>query len=133
MNKVILCGRMTKDPDIKNGNEQTIARFTLAVDRKVRKGDEKKADYISCVAFGNIATVVSNYCKKGTGINIEGKIQTGSYKNKEGNTVYTTDVIIDNLEFPLSNSNNNNTNTQSTSNDGFMNIADGVEEELPFN
>lgn len=136
MNKVFLSGRLTKDPDVRNGNETTITKFTLAVDRKIKKGEEKKADFINCTVFGNLANVVSNYCKKGTGVNIDGRLQTGSYKNKDGVTVYTTDVIVDNLEFPLSNkdtSNNNNSNTEQNANDSFMNIPNGYEEELPFN
>ena len=135
MNKVLLCGRLSKDPDIRTSGDMAIAKFSLAVDRKVKKGEEKKADFINCTAFGAQASFVEKYFHKGDGMTIEGKIQTGSYKNKEGHTVYTTDVICDAIEFPIGgkSSSNNNSNNTSASNDGFMNIPEGFQEELPFN
>ena len=141
MNKVILTGRMIKDPEMRVSGETAIAKFTLAVDRKTKKGAEKKADFITCTAFGNQATFIEKYFKKGDGIDIEGRIQTGSYKNKEGATVYTTDVIVDSVEFPLTNKSNGGSNRSNEEpkaapkqdDDGFMNIPDGIDTELPFN
>lgn len=95
MNRAVLMGRLTKDPDIRTNGETTIARFTLAVDR--RKRDE--ADFISCVAFNKLAEFSQKYLKQGTKICAEGRIQTGSYTNRDGQKVYTTDVILDGIEF----------------------------------
>lgn len=147
MNKVILMGRLTRDPDIRytQGNEpMAIARYTLAVDRKVRKENEANADFISCVAFGKNAEFAERYLRQGTKIVVEGRIQTGSYTNKDGYKVYTTDVVVENTEFAESKASGSSTEGSSRSNmappsdgpapDGFMNIPDGVEDEgLPFN
>ena len=103
MNKVILMGRLTKDPDVRYGgqqNDKAVAKFSLAVDRKFkREGDEQTADFISCVAFGKTAEFLEKYAGKGSKFVIEGRIQTGSYTNKDGNKVYTTDVVVENVEF----------------------------------
>ncbi len=137
MNKVILAGRLSKDPDIRTAGETTVARFSLAVGRKYKKDEEREADFISCVAFGNQATFIEKYFKKGDAMTLDGHIQTGSFKNKDGQTVYTTDVIIDSVEFALggknSNNNSNTTSSKSSANDGFMNVPEGIEDELPFN
>lgn len=145
MNKVILCGRLTRDPEVRysQGENQTaIARYTLAVDRRYQtaRGDEQTADFISCVVFGRGAEFAENYLRQGTKIIAEGRIQTGSYTNKDGNKVYTTDVVVENQEFAESkaaaaknNGGDAPTKPQaSASEDGFMNIPDGLEEELPF-
>ena len=133
MNKVWLAGRLTKDPEFRTSGDMAIAKFSLAVDRKIKKGEEKKADFINCTAFSNQASFIEKFFHKGDGIVIEGKIQTGSYKNKEGQTVYTTDVIVDAAEFPIGGkSNSGNTNNATSNNDDFMNIPAGIEEELPF-
>lgn len=140
MNKVILMGRLVKDPDVRytQGQEQLcIARYTLAVDRKFKKEGQQSADFISCVAFGKAGEFAERYFHKGTKIVIEGRIQTGSYE-KDGQKVYTTDIAIESQEFAESkNSTQNNTqNAQkqpSPVGDGFMNIPDGLDEELPFN
>ena len=144
MNKVILCGRLTRDPEVRysQGENQTaIARYTLAVDRRYkRQGDEQTADFINCVVFGKGAEFAENYLRQGTKIIAEGRIQTGSYTNKDGNKVYTTDVVVENQEFAESkaaaaknNGGDAPTKPQaSASEDGFMNIPDGLEEELPF-
>ena len=131
MNRVMLSGRLTKDVEIRTSVDLSIAKFSLAVDRKVKKGEEKKADFINCTCFGNQATFVEKYFHKGDGINIEGRIQTGSYKNKDGNTVYTTDVICDSVEFPLSNKSAAKSEAKQD-NDGFENIPDDI-DSLPFN
>ena len=132
MNRVVLCGRLTKDPEIRTSGDMEIAKFSLAVDRRVKKGEERKADFISCTAFGNQASFIEKYFHKGDGATLEGHIQTGSFKNKENQTIYTTDVIVDAIEFPLGKNGSNN-ESASNNNDGFMNIPEGIEEELPFN
>lgn len=138
MNKVILIGRIVRDTEVRYGganNAVAIARYTLAVDRKYKKDGEQTADFINCVAFGKLAEFAEKYLKKGTKIAVTGRIQTGSYKNKEGNTVYTTDVVVEEQEFCESKSNNqqNAQGNNQQSNDGFMNIPDDVDNELPFN
>ena len=150
MNKVILMGRLTRDPDVKytaGDNPMAIARYTLAVDRRFKRENEATADFISCVAFGKAAEFAERYFRQGIRIVVSGRIQTGSYTNRDGNKVYTTDVVVEEQEFAESKNNaagNNNAqdNTaagQQSGNqgvsvdaDGFMNIPDGIEEELPF-
>ena len=144
-------GRLTRDPEIRysSGENQTaIARYTLAVDRRFkRQGDDQSADFINCVVFGRGAEFAENYLHQGTKIAVTGRIQTGSYTNKEGNRVYTTDVVVEEQEFAESkaaaaNSNGNRDGHQQapsrpeptqTPGDGFMNIPDAIEEALPFN
>ena len=102
MNKVILMGRLTRDPDIRysqNDSQVSVARFTLAVDRRFKRDSEQTADFISCVAFGRTAEFFRDYMKQGTKVCVEGRIQTGSYTNKNGDTVYTTDVVANRVEF----------------------------------
>lgn len=137
MNKTILCGRLTRDPEIKysaGAEPMCIARFTLAVDRRKKQDDGQNADFISCVAFGSHGEFFEKYCKQGTKMLIEGHIQTGSYTNKDGRKVYTTDVVVESQEFAESKgSSAPAANISTSSSDGFMNIPDGIEEELPFN
>lgn len=141
MNKVILSGRLTRDPEIRYSqgeNAMAVARFTLAIDRRIkREGNEQTADFISCVAFGKTAEVAEKYCKQGTKLMIEGRWQTGSYTNKDGNKVYTNDCMVENLEFAESKAASQGDSSRPappTDSDGFMNIPDGVEDEgLPFN
>ena len=102
MNKVILMGRLTRDPDIRasqNENSVSVARFTVAVDRRFKRDGDQSADFISCVAFGKTAEFIERYTKQGTKLCLEGRIQTGSYNNKDGQKVYTTDVVVENVEF----------------------------------
>ena len=136
MNKCMLIGRLTRDPEIKTSGETSIARFTLAVERRFkREGDQQTADFISCVAFGKTAEFVEKYARKGTKFALEGRIQTGSYTNKEGQKVYTTDVIVEQLEFAESKSSSEGKQTTSstnTQNDDFMKVPDSIDEELPF-
>lgn len=135
MNIVVLTGRITKDPEIRytQSNEpMAIARFTLAVDRRYKKDGEQSADFISCVAFGKRAEFLEKYGKKGTKFNLDGSIQTGSYTNKDGQKVYTTDVIVNNIEFGESKGTSAPQSAPQVDADGFMNIPDGL-EELPFN
>ena len=142
MNKVILMGRLTRDPEIRYSQGErsmAIARYTLAVDRKFKKDGEQSADFISCVAFGRNGEFVEKYLHQGTKILVEGRIQTGSYTNKDGQKVYTTDVVIEECEFAESKSSSigetqGRPTPEQANADGFINIPDGVEDEgLPFN
>lgn len=128
MNKTILIGRLTRDPDIRytNGDKPVcIARYTLAVDRRVKKEGENNADFIPCVAFGKSGEFAEKYLKKGTKIAVTGRIQTGSYTNRDGQKVFTTDIVIEEQEFCESKRSEERTDT-----DGFMNIPDGIEDEM---
>lgn len=146
MNKVILIGRLTRDPEVRysQGEQSTaVARYTLAVDRRFRReGDQQTADFIGCVAFGRQGEFAEKYLRKGIKIAITGRIQTGSYTNRDGQKVYTTDVVVEEQEFAESKAASENnggfvpTDRPSPSvaaGDGFMNIPDGIDEELPFN
>ncbi len=156
MNKVILMGRLTRDPEVRysqGDNPLAIARYTLAVDRRQSRsnnGDEQTADFINCVAFGRTGEFAERYLHKGTKIAVTGRIQTGSYTNKDGVKVYTTEVVVEDHEFCESRNaasndggfgggfnggyaGGNNAPTPSGVGDGFMNIPDGIDEELPFN
>ena len=142
MNKVILMGRLTRDAEIRysqGDNSLAIARFSLAVDRRHKKdGEEQTADFISCVAFGKTGEFLEKFGHKGTKFVIEGRIQTGSYTNKDGQKVYTTDVVVESVEFAESKSAASGNAAPApapnqAAGDGFMNIPDGLDEELPFN
>ena len=152
MNKVVLMGRLTRDPDVRYSqgeNATAVARFTLAVDRRFarRDGDQSQtADFIGCVAFGKTAEFVERYFRQGMRMTMSGRIQTGSYTNRDGQKVYTTDVVAEEVEFAESkNANGGNGGGDnggfrpaaapipSAAADGFMNIPDGIDEELPFN
>lgn len=152
MNKVILMGRLTRDPEVRYSqgeNATAIARYTVAVDRRFnRNGDENSADFIGCVAFGRSAEFAERYLHKGTKVLVTGRIQTGSYVNKDGVKVYTTDVVVEDQEFAESKNSAGNSDggytgggysnaparpQPSAAADGFMNIPDGIDEELPFN
>ena len=137
MNKVILMGRLTRDPDVRwtQGPEQSaVARYTLAVDRRFQKEGGATADFIGCVAFGRSAEFAEKYFHKGIRIVITGRIQTGSYTNRDGQKVYTTDVVVEEQEFAESKTAGQiaQQNPAPVSEDGFMEIPDGLEEELPF-
>ena len=146
MNKVILMGRLTRDPEIRysQGEQSTaVARYTIAVDRRFRRdGDQQTADFINCVAFGRQGEFAEKYFRKGIKIAITGRIQTGSYTNKDGQRVYTTDVVAENVEFAESkNASGGGDNSgftpsdrpspSSAAGDGFMNIPDGIDEKTP--
>lgn len=149
MNKAILIGRLTRDPEVRYSqgeNSTAVARFTLAVDRRFKKpGETQDADFIGCVAFGKQAEFVERYFKQGMKMVAVGRIQTGSYTNKDGVKVYTTDVVAEEIEFAESKGSNGDSGSQggfhrdfkpepsSAMGDGFMNIPDGIDEELPFN
>lgn len=143
MNKVILMGRLTRDPDVRytSGENQTcVARYTLAVDRRFKREGEQSADFISCVVFGKGAEFADKYLRQGTKIAITGRIQTGNYTGKDGQKVYTTDVVVEEQEFAESKGTSGNNQatpakaTQAPSADNFVNIPDGIDDsELPFN
>ena len=137
MNKVILIGRLTRDPEVRYSqgeNATAIARYSLAVDRKFKREGELDADFINCVAFGKNGEFAEKYLHKGMKIAVTGRIQTGSYTDREtGKTVYTTDIVVEEHEFCESKGNNAQQTSPQTSGDGFMNIPDGLDEELPFN
>ena len=140
MNKVILVGRLAKDVDVRytqGEKPMCIARGTLAVDRRgAKKEGEQTADFINISAFGKVAEVLEKYGNKGVKLIVEGRIQTGSYTNKDGQKVYTTEVVLESLEFAEKRNNGSNEAAPATpeSGDGFMNIPDGIDEEgLPFN
>jgi len=144
MNEVILMGRLTKDPDIRYTQEaqpMCIARYTLAVDRGVKKDGQQSADFISCVGFGKNGEFAEKYLHKGMKICISGRIQTGSYTRQDGQKVYTTDVVVGHQEFAESRQSNDvahnysvpQPESQNAAIDGFMQIPDGIDEELPFN
>lgn len=139
MNKVILIGRLCADPEVRysqNQNQTAVARYRLAVDRRFKREGEQTADFISCVAFGKAAEFAEKYLRQGTKIAITGRIQTGSYTNREGQKVYTTDVVVEEQEFAESKSasaGNGGAAPQTADPDGFMSLPDGIDEELPFN
>ena len=148
MNRAILMGRLTRDPEVRYSSGErsmAIARYTLAVDRGVKRGDssEQNADFIPCVAFDKAGEFAERYFRQGMRVLVSGRIQTGSYTNKEGQKVYTTEVIIDTQEFADSKGASDGSSSYqastrpspaSASTDGFMNIPDGVDDEgLPFN
>lgn len=145
MNKVILMGRLTRDPEVRysQGEQATaVARYTIAVDRRFkREADAQSADFIGCVAFGRQAEFAEKYLHKGTKIAVTGRIQTGSYTKNDGQKVYTTDVVVEEQEFAESKSSGaeytqtaaERPTPSEAAGDGFMNIPDGIDEELPFN
>ena len=153
MNKVILMGRLTRDPEVRysqsSESPMAVARFSLAVDRRGTRNsaDGQTADFINCVAFGRNGEFAEKYLRKGTKIALTGRIQTGSYTNRDGVKVYTTDIVAEDIEFAESKNASANNGDYSgfgggmsvsrpepvSAGDGFMNIPDGIDEELPFN
>ena len=142
MNKVIIMGRLTRDPEIRysqGDNSLAVGRFTLAVDRKFKKDGEQSADFISCLSFGKAAEFEEKYFKQGTKVVITGRIQTGNYTNKDGQKVYTTEVVVEEQEFAEGKRDGDGFQSvgrpepSKAVGDGFMNIPDGIDEELPFN
>lgn len=150
MNKVVLVGRLTRDPDIRYSQGEgasAVARYTLAIERKFKRDNEPTADFIPCVVFGRSAEFVEKYFRQGMRVSISGRIQTGNYTNKEGVKVYTTEVIVEDQEFAESRAEREATRESSqqaqaaptslspngVAGDGFVNIPDGIDEDLPFN
>ena len=135
MNSVQLIGRLTRDPEIRyTDGGASIARFSLAVDRRFKQENGADADFINIVAFGKTAEFIEKYFHKGMKIALNGRIQTGSYTDKDGKKVYATDVIAENVEFCESKGNSANNDAPAPASDGdFMSVPDGIDEELPFN
>mgnify|MGYP004443971925 CR=1 FL=1 len=131
MNKWIGVGRLTRDPDIRYSGELAIARFTLAVERRFAKENEAKADFISCVAFGKTAQFIEKYVAKGTKIVVDGRIQTGSYE-KDGQKVYTTEIVVESTEFAESKKSSGENPVENKKDDGFVDLPEGFDDELPF-
>lgn len=137
MNKCIFIGRLTKEPDIRyaqNQNSTCVAKFSIAVDRKFKqKEGDPTADFINCVAFGKLGELVEKYVTKGSKVNIVGRLQTGNYTNKEGQKVYTNDIMVEEIEFLDSKSKAENSGTKTvTGNEDFMSIPSDIESDLPF-
>ena len=135
-------GRLTRDPEVRYGgaNNTAVARYTLAVDRRFKRDGEPTADFINCVVFGKAAEFAEKYFRQGLKVAVTGRIQTGSYTNKDGVRVYTTDIFVEEQEFAESKATSQQNAGASTgsasgpiSDDGFMNIPDGIDEQLPFN
>ncbi len=147
MNKVILMGRLTRDPEVRysqNGSNTAVARFSIAVDRRFKREGEADADFFNCTAFGKQAEFVERYLHKGTKMLVEGRVQNDNYTNKDGQQVYSVRIMVDNLEFAESknavsggdggySSGTRQSAPVAPAGDGFMNIPDGIDEELPFN
>ena len=143
MNKVILVGRLTRDPEVRypqNDSQVAVARYTLAIDRKFKRDNEPTADFIPCVVFGRSGEFAEKYFRQGMRISVSGRIQTGSYTNKDGVRVYTTEVIVEEQEFAESRAESEANRSgqqpkpeEKVDENGFMNIPEGLEEELPFN
>lgn len=141
MNKVILMGRLTRDPEVRYSQSEmskTIARYSLAVNRRFAKkdGNVQQVDFINCVAFGTNGEFAEKYFRQGMRVLITGRIQTGSYTNKDGQRVYTTDVVVEDQEFADSKNSGNGGTAENPAvgvGDGYMNIPDGIDKELPFN
>lgn len=139
MNKVVLVGRLTRDPEVRysqGDNSMAVARYTVAADRRFKRENEPTADFIPCVVFGRSAEFAEKYFRRGLRVSVSGRIQTGSYTNKDGVRVYTTEVIVEEQEFAESRSEQTQGGVpapDADSGDGFMNIPDGIDEELPFN
>lgn len=136
MNKVIIMGRLARDPEVHytQGEAPTaIARYTLAVDRRIKREGEQSADFIGVVAFGKAAEFIEKYCHKGVKLLVTGRIQTGSYTNRDGNKVYITDVIAEDQEFCESKKSTEEEQSKpETDKDGFINVPEGIYEDLPF-
>ena len=144
MNKVILMGRLTRDPEVRYGageNSTAVARYTIAVDRRFKRDGEQNTDFIGCVAFGRNAEFAEKYLRQGTKIVLTGRIQTGSYTNRDGQKVYTTDIVVEEQEFAESKAaaagnggqgNYSRASSAPSDANGFMNIPDGIDDELPF-
>ena len=155
MNKIILMGRLTRDPEVRysqGASQTTVARFSIAVDRRFKREGEPDADFFNCTSFGKQAEFVERYLHKGTKVVLSGKVQNDNYTNKDGQMVYSVRIMVDEIEFAESKSasggndggynngfgggfggGNSNVSTPSGAGDGFMNIPDGIDEELPFN
>lgn len=130
MNRTVLCGRIVRDPEVRDGATKVV-RYTLAVERRIKKDGEPTADFINCVAFGKSADFIEKYCKKGTKLIVSGRIQTGSYTNKEGNRVNTFDIIVDEQEFAESKA-SAPTQVEPVADESFIPVDEDDLEDTPF-
>ena len=136
MNKIILTGRLTRDPEMRySANNTAIATYTLAVNRPFRQNSEQQADFLRCVTFASTAQFAEKYLAKGMRVAVEGRIQTGSYTNQEGQKIYTTDVVVERQEFleKMADNSQPDSGTAESYDDRYMDIPDGIDEDLPFN
>lgn len=138
MNRFIAIGRITRDPEMRYvgaDSQAVVAKFGLAINRRFKRDGEPDADFINCVAFGKIAEIIEKYTSKGSQVGIVARVQTGNYTNKDGVKVYTTDFVLEELDLLDKKNTGENASAPvpSNSQDGFMNIPDGIDEELPFN
>ena len=141
MNKVIMMGRLTRDPEVRYGqgaNPMAVAKFSLAVERRFKREGEPEADFFNCTAFGKQAEFIEKYLRQGTKIVVTGRLQNDNYTNKNGEKVYSVQIVVDEIEFAESKnasgaSTGQRPNPDGVKPDGFMSIPDGIEEELPFN
>jgi single-strand DNA-binding protein len=135
MNKVIMMGRLTRDPEVRYSDEgNAVSKFSLAVDRRYKREGQPDADFFNCVAFGKTAEFTEKYLKKGTKVVLEGELQNNNYTNKDGQKVYGMQIVVNSLEFAESKSSRNSDreSTQQVDSNDFMNVPDVAEEELPF-
>lgn len=132
MNKWIGTGRLTREPEIRRNNDNVCANYTLAVERKYKTEGQPTADFVRCVAWGNSAEFIEKHLHKGMKMLVVGRLHTGSYKDKDGKTIYTTDIIVEDHEFCESKGAGTNESTDNAFANGFSPIPDGVDEELPF-
>ena len=137
MNKVILVGRLTRDPEIRYSqgeDSMAVGRYTIAINRRVKPDQEQTADFLRCIVFGRSAEFAEKYFRQGMRIAVSGRIQTGSYVNKDGIKVYTTEIVVEEQEFAESKAEAEGRpfHESTTDADGFMNVPDGLDEELPF-
>lgn len=132
INKVVISGRLTRDPDMRGEGTGLVARYTLAVDRRYQKDGEQQTDFISCVAFGKGAEFAEKYLKKGTKIVVCGRIQTGSYTNKDGAKIYTTDVIVEEHDFAESKNSSGSSSNEASSDADFMELSQEDKDSMPF-
>lgn len=137
MNKIILLGRLTKDPEVRytqGQNTMAIGKFSLAVNRKYKRENEPEADFFNCTSFGKQAEFVEKYLKKGSKVLMSGRVQNDNYTNKEGQKVYSVQIMVEEIEFAESKGSSDSAKQQSEpSSEGFVNIPEGLQEELPFN
>lgn len=132
-NKVFLMGRLTKDPEIRGEEDKKVSRYSLAVDRKYKRDGEESTDFLNCVCFGKSAEFAEKYLKKGTKIVVIGRIQTGSYTNKDGQKIYTTDIIVEEQEFAESkNASSESAQATKSSDNDFMDIPKSLVDDMPF-
>lgn len=132
MNKIVLLGRLTRDPEVRYSNDKAVANYSLAVDRRYKQDGQPTADFFNCTVFGKSAEFAEKYFRQGTKILVSGRLQNDNYTNKDGQKVYSVKVMVEEQEFAESKRSSEDAPQASVDSDGFMNIPDGVDTELPF-